>query len=205
MLALQTETARETVGNGYESWGLSLVTSLKRGVNEISAQFGYNPAALSRQNFPETTNVAKTHRRDYLDRSFAVLTYPGPIKERQRSTRAHSQGRSEQFSNHEDRAHADGRLRSAADRVAESQTRGGVGSEADDCVGTLERTSRALGFWPRWLAQRTLDGAHDLPNQRRAHLRSPFVDAQHTRAGDGENVSVNSAGSAHAGSVDSIL
>src|SRR5205807_8665784 len=153
----------------------------------------------------ETTDVQPPRTRYRTNCKSALSSYPCPIKERQRSTRAHSQGRSEQFSNHEDRAHADGCLRSAADRVAESQTRGGVGDKADDCVGTLERTSRALGFWPRWLAQRTLDGAHDLPNQRRAHLRSPFVDAQHTRAGDGENVSVNSAGSAHAGSVDSIL
>src|SRR5205814_797121 len=80
------------------------------------------------------------------DRNSAVPAAVRSIAERQRFTRTHSQRRERQFSAHEDGAHAHRRLWSALDRVAESQSRGRVGHQADDCVGTLERSSRAGKF-----------------------------------------------------------
>src|SRR5258708_14435793 len=164
----------------------------------------YNPAALSPpETFGDRIDAKPTRCRSRLNRLADLFASVRPNG--QGFARAHPPGGNEQFANHEDRAHAHRRLWSAADRLAESQSRGGVGDQADDRVGSCKCASRTVGLWPCWLAQRKTDGAHDLAHQRRAHLRSAGLDAEHARAGARESLPNDPAGASLAGNVDGVL
>ncbi len=103
---------------------------------------------------------------------------------------------------HVDRALPDGRLRPAADRLAESRGRGQLGDQDHDELGTGERPSRALQMARDRLASRTSQRVHHVARESEPEVRGQPLVAVNARHGQRHSRAVAGAAKSNRGGAD---
>ena len=118
---------------------------------------------------------------------------------RSRHQRQDSQGSHRELQDPPHHALPHGRVWAAADRLAQPEGCGRMGDQGNGVVGLRQRPSRAVGFRPSGLGERTGCRGRPHPVSRQARIRSARVDAEHRRHGEGKGLQHGPADAADQG------